>query len=103
MLFNFLVNVLLKFFDIRKAWIIALVVITSSLLLALYTSVTACIDSCIPNSQALGDLAKYVQMGWGLIWNGATASAFSCWVAGWVATTLYIWKKKILDQLVNML
>lgn len=102
-LFNFLVNVFLKFFDIRKAWILALVVVSVGLLVTLYNAVTMCIDSCVPTLNGAGQLGQYVAMGWGLIWNGATAAAFSCWVAGFTAITVYVWKKKVLDQLVNML
>lgn len=45
-LFNFLVNVFLKFFDVRKAWALAMVVISLGLLAALYMSFVSCINSC---------------------------------------------------------
>ncbi|MGO4414364.1 hypothetical protein AB4Z27_15525 [Cupriavidus sp. KB_39] len=102
-LFNFLLTVFMKFFDVRKAWILAIVVVSLGLLVGLYSAVTACIDACVPTLGGAGQLAQYVAMGWGLIWNGATAAAFSCWVAGFTAITVYVWKKKVLDQLVNML
>lgn len=101
-LFDVIVRFFLKFFDIRKAWILGLVVITFGLLATLYAAGSACIDACMPSTAVGGSLARFIWLGWGLIWNGVTAVAFSCWVTVWTACTLYVWKKKMLDMLLHM-
>ncbi|MGO4158238.1 hypothetical protein [Cupriavidus sp. YAF13] len=102
MLFDFLVKVFLKFFDIKKAWVLALVVITLGLLYSTYALVTTCIQSCVPHLPLGTGLQNYFQMGLGLVFNGVTSLAFSCWVAVATGASLYVWKKKILDQLIKM-
>lgn len=105
-LFEMIVRFFLKFFDLRKAWILAVVTITFGLLAALYAAGTACIESCMPSgglgAGAAASLGSYLALGWGLVWNGVTAVAFSCWVTVWLACTLYVWKKKMLDMLLHM-
>jgi hypothetical protein len=84
-LFNFLVNVFLKFFDVRKAWALAMVVISLGLLAALYMSFVSCINSCVPVSVFGGKYGNALRMGVGLIFNSVTSIAFSCWVAAFTS------------------
>jgi hypothetical protein len=101
-LFNLLVNVFLKFFDVRKAWALAMVVILLGLLAALYMSFVSCINSCVPVSVFGGKYANALRMGVGLIFNSVTSIAFFCWVAAFTACSLYVWKVRTLNILMKM-
>ncbi|MCA3187163.1 MULTISPECIES: hypothetical protein [unclassified Cupriavidus] len=102
MLFDFLVKVFLKFFDIKKAWVLAIVAITLGLLFATYSLVMTCINSCVPSAPLGSTLGPFFKMGWGLVFNGVTMISISCWLAVATGASLYVWKKKILDQLIKM-
>jgi hypothetical protein len=101
-LFNFLVNVFWKFFDVRKAWALAMVVISLRLLAALYMSFVSCINSCVPVSVFGGKYGNALRMGIGLIFNSVTSIAFSCWVAAFTACSLYVWKVRTPNILMKM-
>lgn len=101
-LFNFLVNIFLKFFDVRKAWAFAMVVISLGLLATLYMSFMSCINSCVPVSVFGGKYGNALRMGVGLIFNSVTAIAFSCWLAAFTACSLYVWKVRTLNILLKM-
>ncbi|WP_284459859.1 hypothetical protein [Cupriavidus campinensis] len=102
MLFDFLVKVFLKFFDIKKAWVLAIVVMTLGLLFGTYQLVMTCINSCVPSAPLGGTLGAMFKLGWGLVFNGVTMISISCWLAVATGASLYVWKKKILDQLIKM-
>lgn len=103
MLFDFLVKVFLKFFDIKKAWVLAVVVMTLGLLYSTYALVMTCINSCVPTAPLGGStLGSAFKLGWGLVFNGVTMISVSCWIAVATGASLYVWKKKILDQLIKM-
>jgi hypothetical protein len=102
-LFNFLVNVFLKFFDVRKAWALAMAgVISLGLLAALYMSFVSCINSCVPVSVFGAKYGNALRMGVGLIFNSVTSIAFFCWVAAFTACSLYVWKVPSLNILMKM-
>lgn len=101
-LFNFLVNIFLKFFDVRKAWALAMVVISLGLLVTLYVSFSSCINSCVPTGVLSGKFGNALRMGVGLVFNGVTSLAFSCWLAAFTACSLYVWKVRTLNILMKM-
>lgn len=100
-LFGVLFQFLLKFFDIKKAWVFGCVIITLGLLTAVYASVKACINSCVPSMPGVGGNSNALRMGFGLVFNGVTSVSISCWIAVVTACSLYIWKKKILNELIK--
>jgi len=98
--FHVLFGVFSRFVGIRTAIALAAWTTTAGLITALFASMYTCVTGvCADAIRGMADIAPYVAVGLGMVWNPTTISAFACYFTVWTLCQVYVVKKVSINMM----
>lgn len=99
-LLGWLVQQLMRFFSVERAWKIASASLMVGLVLAMFTAAFSCANGvCAAAIGNIGGSHPAFGIGLGVAFNTTTAAAGGCYMTVWLLCQTYVMKKKMIDVL----